>query len=87
MLKTICVLEPGTRSNGGKCLRGRLNREIVTRDRHGTERVFPTDTPIILVKNPKGNSYSLLAQLADPADDFRGELAECQSQQFPDSPF
>lgn len=74
MLRTLIVLEPSTKADGGKCLRGALSRSITTTDHHGGTRHYPQGTPLVLVKNPKGGSYSLLAQLPDDApDDLRVE--------------
>ncbi|MEX2171535.1 MAG: hypothetical protein WD851_19605 [Pirellulales bacterium] len=84
MLRTLLVLEPSTRADGSKCLRGELSRALTTIDHKGGTRHYPMGTPIMLVKNPKGGSYSLLATLPDEVPiDFSQEIAECRTDPDP----
>ena len=63
-IKTLCTLEPGSRRDGTRCLRGQLPRDVTTTDQEGNDRTYPAGTPIMLIKNRDG-TYRLLAVLQD----------------------
>jgi hypothetical protein len=72
-------MTPGTRPDGTRCLRGELSRSLTTTDHKG-QRHYPAGTPITLIRNPKGDSYSLLATLPDEPDAPRAIAAELQRE-------
>jgi hypothetical protein len=74
MLKTLCTLSPGTKADGTRCVKGELSRSITTTDHKGGQRHYPPGTPIMLVRNAKAGSYSLLATIEDPAADLQNEI-------------
>ena len=74
MLRTLCTLHPDTKADGSRCLKGQLTRALTTTASDGSPRTYPSGTKLVLVKNERSGSYSLLAHLPDDVpDDLRVE--------------